>query len=260
MLPARVLELGTAPVWQHPASQPASKSMLCGQPFSDVEARLSASISASLRVHEPDRAFFISQHLLGEDVSALLPQVPLPKPDNFEAEVATLTGLVKAAVNSASRQGGSEPLHNIAEYLLLYCIEDEELLAYDEDQPVPTSIGTESTAPASTSALTGALATAGAGKAVAKQKPPPRNLAELKAAIGSLNKKKKTVRNSTTVLGKSASTVMPAVIGAFQEEAAKRAAQSIDEGVIAAAMAAGSGEAPSEPASPDTRAVAAAKR
>lgn len=201
--------------------------MLCGTPVAEIEAKLSKALSASLHVPAAERAIFIAQHLLGHEPRPEMPTIQ--KPDNFEGELTSLSALIKAAVNSASRRRDSEPIQSIADYLVLHCTSDEELLMVidEEEKEANTS-----------SSLSSALANAGAGKS-SSQKATPKNLSALKSLVGA--RRRSSVSAARTVLGRSASTVLPAVIGAFQEEAAKKAAKAIDQSIIDAAMKAGTG-------------------
>lgn len=205
--------------------------MLAGMPIAEVEQRLSEAASSSLWVPPSQRPLHIAELLLGLQPETELLET-MQKPSNLDVEIQALTTLIRNAVNSAARRDG-DPLENIAAFLLQLYAEDLEETETEE----PEAQQVEAHA---ATALTQTLKAASASKEVPRPKPPPRSLSALKAILG----KPKGQRSGLPVLGRTASSVFPAVVGAFQEETAKRAAKTIDESVIGAAIAAG-GEVPS---------------
>jgi hypothetical protein len=189
--------------------------MLGGTPLSDVEGKLSAALTASLRVAPADRPMYIANHIRGQDVT--VKPYAAARPADLDAEISELTKLLKAAVNSASRRQG-EPLNSIADYIL-------QQLTPDEGDPVLEEPVRKSSQP-STGQKTGEQSS----------KSTPRSANVLKDALAS---RAKATTPRRTVLGSTASSVLPAVMGAFQDEAAKRAAREVDHSIIEAAMQAG---------------------
>ena len=218
--------------------------MLCGMAIADVEAKLGAALTASLRAPAAERTAFIAQFLQSEG-KAPLPVVQNSQPPvDLDAEIATLAQVIRMAVNSASRRSG-DPIQNIAMFLLRQCGEDEQETPASESGPESSAEQQQS----SSSPSAAADSAAGAK---------PRNLTGLRSALGVDGRVSPVARRP--VLGNDASQVLPAVIGAFQEEAARKAAKQVDESLIAAAMTAGAANAEEDAKQKKAEAAEAAKR
>jgi hypothetical protein len=189
--------------------------MLCGTPIADVEARLSEALTASLRVPATDRPLFIAGYLQGNQSSS--PQSVLEEPSDLDAEIAEISSLLKAAVNSACCRN-EEPFTSIAAYIIRQHSMKDDDLPIDEAAVDPEPISAEATG--------------------TPEKQQPRSLNDLKDAVGLSNHAAPRAK-SAPVLGTSASNVLPAVIGAFQDEAARKAAKVVDQSIIDAAIRAG---------------------
>lgn len=203
----------------------AAAQMLCGTSIADVEAKLSAALTASLGVAAADRPLFIAQHLQGLELTVQPVTSYAQPPADLDEQIAVLTKLTKDAINSASRRSG-EPVQSIAMFFLRQCGEDEA-----EPEPVPK--------PAPAPAPEPELFDKPTGSSAAESK--PSNMAELKAKLG-IAPKASTPRR-TGLAGASPADVLPAVVSAFQEEAARKAAKQVDENLIEQALAAGKANA-----------------
>ena len=80
----------------------------------EIEAALSAAASASLRVIAEERPGYIALTLLGQDASGA--ELLNGPPTDLNAEIASLSSLLREAVNAAARRQDSKlkPLHHIA--------------------------------------------------------------------------------------------------------------------------------------------------
>ena len=205
--------------------------MLCGMPVAQVEEALSSALTDSLRVPASQRPAFIANRLVaGTSDAAALPDAPQTRPPELDAEIEALNRLVRDAVNCAARHS-DQPLQRIADYILRLqpdgaglALEGDELQQHmPQLEPIAEASASRSPVPALTPAAVRKAAITGKTENPVIQ------------AIAARRKEK-----IVPLLGKTASTVLPAVIGAFEEEAAKRIARTIDEDVIAEAMKAGS--------------------
>lgn len=203
--------------------------MLGGSPIAEVEAALSAALTASLRVPSRERPAFIAELLVAAAegkpaAAAAWADAPKTKPPGFDDELEEISELVRNAVNCAARHA-DHPLHRIADHLLRQGRSTVGLTLPGDDAfeaavapplAVMNAPSAEPVPPAAPSSSSGN---------------PLAAIIEQRRAGGA--------SRDVPVLGKSSSTVLPSVIGAMQEEAAKRIAKNVDEGVIAEAMKAG---------------------
>ena len=212
--------------------------MLGGMAIAEVEAVLSAAMTASLCVPARDRVPFVAQLLIaaaeGRDVASaaklLNADPPTEKPPSLDDEISELNELVRDAVNCAARHA-DEPLRRMADHLLR------------QSRQTPLQL------PGDDAADAAAAATAAAAVAARQPVPSPATAPPAAAkATESANPLQKALEarraphagRDVPVIGKTESAVFPSVVGALQHEAAKRAARVVDESVIAQAMKAGS--------------------
>lgn len=194
--------------------------MLCGTSIADLEAKLSAALTASMRVPAEYRPSFIAYWLLDTQSPVPYPELT-EKPPNLDAEINALTALIREAVNSASRQP-DDPLPNIASYLMRTHGDNEDEVDELEEEPVPDVQPKQ-------------LPRRPASSTVQKK----RDMRDLRAALGLGKNSCTPPRKTVPVLGHSASSVLPAVIGAFQDEQSKKATKRVDMNIIDMALEAG---------------------
>ena len=198
-----------------------------------LEQALQISMSASLLYEEKARPTYIALRLLHEldedyDVVDLLsPSASIPlaggPPKDMGAAVASLTELVKAAVNGAVRNREMSIAEGIANHLLLLNHEHGLLGADDDVDEAEAASDGAATPPAP----------AATDKKSADARPAA--MRTMRQALEAKGPQKK-VSYARVVLGRQASSVLPAVIGAFQDEAAKRAARLVDDVTIRKAV------------------------
>ena len=170
---------------------------------------LSSALTASLRVPLDERPRFIAQTLRGEPPVV---SIPVKEPDDLDAEIDILVELLKEAVNSACRRPQVEPIESIIMFLLRVDGDDsQEEPVYAPPDPCDTP------------------------EQAAARRRPPRSIREFRSLLGIRAKSAAGARPKQT-MGRTASVVFPTVLGAFQEQAAKRAAKEVDERVIAEAI------------------------
>ena len=211
-------------------------STIGGMPIAEIEQALTAALTRSLCVAPADRPAFIARHLADGEAAAtaLLPAQPKP-PAELDAAVANLAALAKEAVNVAARHG-DQPLQRIADYLLRSSGRpglrlEGDIVVEEEAAPPPAAAEAAGSSPAAAAAAPPTAAAAAAAASTSG--------GVLAAALQKSSAATAGASASKPTLGSRPSKVLPAVIGAFQEEAAKRIAKHVDEDVIAEAMRAG---------------------
>jgi len=201
-------------------------------PMDDLEAGLATALRASLVFDAKTRPAYIALRLLHEMMADTYDVVmpPPPKvqvaPKDIDATIAELTRVVKEAVNSGVRQATADEVRcsiveGIADHLLLL---NGGGGLFGDGQVEPEEIAATNGAQADASEAAPALSEV------------DKNV--VAAALAGRGGPRK-VSYARYVLGRSATAVMPAVIGAFQEQAAKRAAREVDDKLINESVEAG---------------------
>ena len=196
---------------------------LGGTPIAEVEALLSSALTASLCLPAEDRPAFIAQQLVGAGAAAPPPKPPSKKPPHLEDEIAELNEMVLNAVNCAARHE-DQPLQRIADHLLRQGREKLGLQLAGDDEEL--ALGRAEAEAAATAAAAASMA--------ASSKP---SASAINPVLQALQSRRRA--NNVPVMGKTTSTISQSVVGALQDEHAKKVAKTIDEDVIREAMAAG---------------------
>jgi hypothetical protein len=217
---------------------------LCDEPVQAVERALSAALTASLRVSSEDRPPFIALHLLKHT----LPQaydIDLPDPPadvaspplDLDGELRQLTAQLKEAVNAGVRRS----LHDrcslyegIADHLLLLDGGVGLASLNEDDGACEEAVDTT---------MMGAAAPGVAAPPGAQARPKATRHSSWRMGKGelmaALSKRPKKIGFHRVLLGRTPSAILPAVVGAFQESAANKAARKVDKSILQEAMAAG---------------------
>ena len=214
-------------------------SMLCGERLHEIENALSIALTQSLRFPAKSRPIFIGRHLLGQEQDTSIAPLAV-MPQAVEKEIDDLRALVNLAVNNAARYN-DEPIRRIADYFLRHCgMQEPELagtIGTTEKELQQSEDDAMAEADASLAAERQAAAeqqAAASDQRLAAKKTPLTRVLDLRDR----QRSDAAATQQFAKLGRRASQVLPTVIGAFQEEAAKRQAREVDESVIAEAMAA----------------------
>lgn len=215
-----------------------------------LETALSAALTACLRAPEAERHAYAALHLLTNTMPDRyeidLPQFVAPPaaPPNLDAAVARLSEEIKGAVNSAVRRkacntqqaidGPTSPMlciyEAIADYLLLlHGGQGLPSLNADDDETYDEACSRDPRV----SFVEDGESKQGANlpSNLARQGTSPKQ--KLRRLIAGRPRK---IVYARLVLGRTASEIMPTVLGAFQDEAAKRAAREVDYDVVEQAM------------------------
>ena len=217
----------------------------------DLEACLATAVAASLSFPAEQRPSIIALKLLelsrSEYFEVELPKAPeiaTHRPAHLEAELEQVRESLRDAVNSAARRPESDMVESIADYLLRLNGGDGLHSAADMPEEITGGEGGEGGEGAEAVSVT----PSGLSAALAQKKASrPAEITkgtlfrQLGGRDGGGNGGTRRVKLSAArlVLGKSASSQIPAVLGAMQEVAANRAAREINVQVVREATLAG---------------------
>ena len=203
-----------------------------------LEQALSEAFNASLRYPAPQRPVLVAHQLIGIALPSFARHSRLTvRPVDFDAEVKALAAEMQEAVNSAARHADVSR-RRIADHLLRasqqpgldFACDENELAKIAEREAEAAAAAANSTVTASRSADVEARdrSTLGPRTALADS---------VRADVTSRSTTQHQIAPPT--LGSRPSAIFPTVIGAFQEQAAKRVAREVDESVIEQAIQAG---------------------
>ena len=211
--------------------------MIAGHPLAPLEEGLATALSASLLQPAPTRASYIALRLLKElmpeqyDIDAPPPLQAPPEGEELKAAVQQLQRLTKEAVNSAVRRASqvsdtqTSVVERIADYLLLLDGGGGLFVTVDDagGSGDPWTFEPDNLAAAQSANLN--------ELARVREQRGDSGKHLLAAAIALAPRRK--VSYARIILGRAASSVMPAVVGAFQDHAARHAARIVNEQFIA---------------------------
>ena len=202
--------------------------------------------------------------LLGRYTDASACEPLTERPDDFERELSELQALIRDAVNAASRRAtthGEPPLECIAAYLIQSQEEVDETMPIDADE-MSAVLTTAAALAMGTTPLADGSATMKQADLLGAFKSGKTHLQQALASRGSSGSQKQPTRpgrramlpasamkpssddqlgprqrrpRPKAVLGKTASSIFPTVIGTFQEYASNKAKREVDQSVLAAA-------------------------
>jgi len=211
--------------------------MIAGHPLAPLEEGLATALSASLLQPAPTRASYIALRLLKElmpeqyDIDAPPPLQAPPEGEELKAAVQQLQRLTKEAVNSAVRRASqvsdtqTSVVERIADYLLLLDGGGGLFVTVDDagSSGDPWTFEPDNLAAAQSANL----------NELARMREQRSDSGKhlLAAAIARAPRRK--VSYARIILGRAACSVMPAVVGAFQDHAARHAARIVNEQLIA---------------------------
>ena len=233
--------LEKAEAWCQGRSAVRLAAMLCGMMLYEVEDALSVAMTQSLRYQRGDRPVFVARHLIGQkpgDGLTLLTEKPKSH-SLLKQEIAELTALVKLAVNCASRHE-DEPLKRIADHLLRNARGTEagiETISAAEAQVQAQAKAVAEEEAQRMQQELEELASKGGGSGVIS--PAKGNILARVLAHREKERVQERGQMGFPMLGKRPSAVLPTVISAFQEQAARKQAREVDHKLIEDAMAAG---------------------
>jgi hypothetical protein len=202
--------------------------MFGGRETAEVERILSTALTASLRVSAVDRPVFIAQHLLGGELPVQPSEHP-EKPADIDEEIMDLAELLKSAVNSAARYP-DEPIRRIADHILRQVGDHGLAFGTDQFQEQPSS---------PSSPAYRFLGPPSPPQVEQKRQTVPAQAQGANPMHRAMQERISAKRQVPAVLGNRASAVLPSVVGAFEEQAARRMARHVDEGVVNQALRAG---------------------
>ena len=213
--------------------------MLCGIVLYEVEDALSIAMTQSLRYQPSDRPVFIAQHLIGRkpgDGLALLTEKPKSQ-SVLKQEIAELTSLVKLAVNCAARHE-DEPLKRIADNLLRSARGTEAGIETISAAEAQAQAQAKAAAEEAAQKMQQELEEQAAKGGAAAISPAKGNV--LARVLAHREKERQEEKGPGFIgsIGKRPSSVLPSVISAFQEQAARKQAREVDHKLIEEAMAA----------------------
>jgi len=220
--------------------------MICQTPLEEVETALSAALTASLRAPEAEWHAYAALHLLANTMPDRY-EIDMPQlvartaaPPNLDAAVAKLSENIKEAVNSAVRRKACNTQQAIDDptstVICIYEAIADYLLLLHGGQGLPSLNADDGETNDEACSRDPRVSFAEDGESkqgsnLARQGASPKQ--KLKRLIAGRPRK---ISYARVVLGRTASEIMPSVLGAFQDEAAKRAAREVDYDVVEQAM------------------------